>query len=100
MASHIGEFQGFAPSGREVELPFVAFYRFDGAGKLVAERVVMNLGPLGAAPAWQPVRSLIAPYAPPAGASPRRAGRSISSGERRRAVRCVTPASCGQCSAG
>jgi hypothetical protein len=51
---HVGEFQGFAPSGRAVELPFVAFYRFDTAGKLVSERVVMNLGPLGATPAWQP----------------------------------------------
>ena len=51
---HTGEFQGFAPSGREVELPFVAFYRFDAAGKLVSERVVMNLGPLGATPPGQP----------------------------------------------
>jgi predicted ester cyclase len=48
--THTGEFQGFAPSGREVELPFVAFYGFDGAGKLRSERVVMNLGPLAAAP--------------------------------------------------
>jgi hypothetical protein len=45
---HVGEFQGFAPSGREVELPFVAFYRFDAKGKLTSERVVMNLGPLAA----------------------------------------------------
>jgi len=30
----------------DVELPFVAFYRFDNNGKLTAERVVMNLGPL------------------------------------------------------
>lgn len=52
--THAGEFQGFAPTGRAVELPFVAFYRFDAAGKLVSERVVMNLGPLGATPAWQP----------------------------------------------
>jgi hypothetical protein len=29
-----------------VELPFVAFYRFDDNGKLTSERVVMNLGPL------------------------------------------------------
>ena len=47
---HTGEFQGFPASGRDVELPFVAFYRFDGAGKLVSERVVMNLGTLGATP--------------------------------------------------
>jgi hypothetical protein len=52
--THAGEFQGFAPTGRAVELPFVAFYRFDAAGKLVSERVVMNLGPLGATPGWQP----------------------------------------------
>ena len=43
---HVAEFQGFQPTGRDVELPFVAFYRFDGDGKLVSERVVMNLGPL------------------------------------------------------
>lgn len=51
--THVAEFQGFAPSGRAVELPFVAFYRFDASGKLVSERVVMNLGPLGASPTWQ-----------------------------------------------
>ncbi|HEY2388437.1 MAG TPA: ester cyclase [Candidatus Binatia bacterium] len=50
----VGEFQGFPPTGRDVELPFVAFYRFDGTGKLVSERVVMNLGPLAHAPAWTP----------------------------------------------
>jgi len=44
--THEGEFQGFAPTGREVELPFVAFYRFDESGKLTSERVVMNLGSL------------------------------------------------------
>ena len=52
--THVGEFQGFPPTGREVELPYVAFYRFDAAGKLVSERVVMNLGTLGHQPAWQP----------------------------------------------
>ena len=45
---HTGEFLGFAPTDREVELPFVAFYRFDADGKLTSERVVMNLGPLRA----------------------------------------------------
>ena len=43
---HAHEFLGFAPTQGEVELPFVAFYRFDAAGKLSSERVVMNLGPL------------------------------------------------------
>ena len=43
---HVGEFLGFEPTEREVELPFVAFYRFDADGKLTSERVVMNLGPL------------------------------------------------------
>jgi hypothetical protein len=46
---HVGEFQGFAPTERDVELPFIGFYRFDAAGKLVSERIVMNLGPLGMA---------------------------------------------------
>jgi hypothetical protein len=45
--THVGEFQGFPATNREVELPFVTFYRFDDAGKLTSERVVMNLGPLG-----------------------------------------------------
>ncbi len=43
---HSSEFLGFAPTDCEVELPFVAFYRFDAEGKLTSERVVMNLGPL------------------------------------------------------
>ena len=45
---HSGEFLGFPPTRRDVELPFVAFYRFDADGKLSSERVVMNLGPLRA----------------------------------------------------
>ncbi len=49
LATHTGEFQGFAPTGCEVELPFVAFYRFDAKGLLTSERVVMNLGVLGIA---------------------------------------------------
>ncbi|MDX2170682.1 MAG: nuclear transport factor 2 family protein [Deltaproteobacteria bacterium] len=44
---HRAFFEGYAATGREVVLPFVAFYRFDAGGKLVNERVVMNLGPLG-----------------------------------------------------
>ena len=43
---HSNEFLGFAATERDVELPFVAFYRFDDNGKLTSERVVMNLGPL------------------------------------------------------
>src|SRR5262249_38791907 len=46
LGAHGGEFLGFQPTGRDVELPFVAFYRFDDDGKLSSERVVMNLGPL------------------------------------------------------
>lgn len=46
--THDGEFLGFPATGRDVELPFVAFYRFDADGKLTSERVVMNLGPLRA----------------------------------------------------
>ena len=46
LGTHSSEFLGFPPTAREVELPFVAFYRFDAAGKLESERVVMNLGPL------------------------------------------------------
>ena len=45
--THVGEFQGFPPTNRDVELPFVAFYRFDEDQKLVSERVVMDLGSLG-----------------------------------------------------
>ncbi len=43
---HSNEFFGYAPTERDVELPFVAFYRFDDNGKLASERIVMNLGPL------------------------------------------------------
>lgn len=45
---HVGEFLGFAPTNRDVELPYVAFYRFDADGQLASERVVMNLGVLRA----------------------------------------------------
>jgi len=43
---HVGEFQGHSAAGRDVELPFVAFYRFGADGKLTSERVVMDLGRL------------------------------------------------------
>src|SRR5262249_22602656 len=50
----VGEFQGHPPTNTEVELPYVPFYRCDGAGKLVCERVVMTPGPLAAVPTWNP----------------------------------------------
>ena len=43
---HVGEFQGLSATERDVELPFVAFYRFGADGKLTSERVVMDLGRL------------------------------------------------------
>ena len=43
---HVAEFRGFEPTQREVELPFVTFYRFDQEGKLASERVVMDLSAL------------------------------------------------------
>lgn len=43
---HARDFMGFKATGRQVELPFVAFYEFDSADQLARERVVMNLGPL------------------------------------------------------
>lgn len=43
---HQREYLGFKPSGKAVELQFVAFYTFGEDGKLTGERVVMNLGPL------------------------------------------------------
>ena len=43
---HVGKFQGIEATGRNIELPFVAFYRFDKADKLISERIVMNLGAL------------------------------------------------------
>ncbi len=46
LGKHVGEFRGFPATGRDVELRAVGFYRFDKDGKLMSERVVMNLGPL------------------------------------------------------
>jgi len=45
---HVGEFGGFPATDRDVEMPYVAFYRFDDDGKLASERVVMNLAALAA----------------------------------------------------
>ncbi len=44
--THSSEFFGFEPTDTEVELPFVAFYRFNDVGKLTSGRVVMNRAPL------------------------------------------------------
>ncbi len=43
---HVGEFQGIEATGRNVELPYVAFYHFDKTDKLISERVVMNVAVL------------------------------------------------------
>ncbi|MEE8119264.1 MAG: nuclear transport factor 2 family protein [Gammaproteobacteria bacterium] len=43
---HVGKFLGIEATGRNVELPFIAFYHFDKTDKLISERVVMNLGVL------------------------------------------------------
>ncbi len=43
---HVAEFRGYEPTQRQVELPYVTFYRFDEDGKLASERVLMNLGAL------------------------------------------------------
>ena len=43
---HVRKFQGIEATGRDVELPFVAFYHFDKTDKLISERIVMNLGVL------------------------------------------------------
>jgi ketosteroid isomerase-like protein len=44
--AHVEEFLGFGGTGRQVTLPFTAFYCYDADGLLTSERVVMNLGPL------------------------------------------------------
>ena len=43
---HVREIEGIEATGRDVELPFVAFYHFDKTDKLISERIVMNLGVL------------------------------------------------------
>jgi len=43
---HVRELEGIKATGRNVELPFVAFYHFDKTDKLISERIVMNLGVL------------------------------------------------------
>ena len=44
-----GTHRGELATGRQVELPFIAFYNFARDGLLVFERVVMNLAPLAQA---------------------------------------------------
>jgi hypothetical protein len=46
---HVGQVLHFPPTFRQVELHYAAFYRFDQAGKLVSERIVMNWAPLAGA---------------------------------------------------
>ncbi len=43
---HVADWGAYPATGRDVELPYVAFYRFDDDGKLSSERVVMDFGPL------------------------------------------------------
>jgi hypothetical protein len=43
---HVADWGAYPASGRDVELPYVAFYRFDGDDKLSSERVVMDFGTL------------------------------------------------------
>ena len=43
---HVRDLLGFPGTGRDVELPYAAFYRFDAQGKLVSERIVMDWSPL------------------------------------------------------
>jgi len=44
--AHVEDFLGFSGTGRQVTLPFTAFYCYNPDGLLNSERVVMNLGPL------------------------------------------------------
>jgi hypothetical protein len=41
-AIHVGTVVGFPATQREVALPYIARYRFDGDDKLVSERIVMD----------------------------------------------------------
>jgi len=43
---HVRDLLGFPGTGREVEMHYAAFYRFDVEGKLVSERIVMDWSPL------------------------------------------------------
>ena len=43
LAKHTGQAAYYPPTGRDVELPYFAFYEFDDDDKLVEERVTMNM---------------------------------------------------------
>lgn len=45
VGKHTRPFGGLPPTGAEISLPYVTVYRFDAAGKLANERVVMNFAP-------------------------------------------------------
>jgi hypothetical protein len=47
VGKHAGDFGGLPPTNAEVSLPFVTVYRFNAAGKLTYERIVMNVAPFG-----------------------------------------------------
>ena len=49
LGNHSGHVLRFPPTFRAVELHYGAFYRFDENGKIIAQRVVMNWGPLAGA---------------------------------------------------
>jgi len=49
IALHVGDVLGFVGTGAQVSLPYAALYRFDAAGKLVSERIVMNWQALASA---------------------------------------------------
>jgi predicted ester cyclase len=43
-AIHTGEFEGIAPTGKQVEIPVVGIYSFDIGGKLVQENITFDTG--------------------------------------------------------
>jgi hypothetical protein len=43
---HVADWGAYPATGRDVELPYIAFYCFDDDGKLSSERVVMDFGSL------------------------------------------------------
>ena len=47
VGKHVRPLVGFPPTHNEVTLHYATVYRFDTSDKLVSERIVMNLGPIG-----------------------------------------------------